>query len=35
MEGLSILKNAGRVGVHFLGALKNILVQIKEGNKKE
>lgn len=35
MEGLSILENAIRLGVPFPEALKNILVQLKEGNKKE
>ncbi|MBU3144950.1 holin family protein, partial [Clostridium sp. CF012] len=35
MEGLSILENAIRLGVPFPNALKNILVQLKEGNKKE
>lgn len=34
MEGLSILENVVRLGVPFLEELKNILVQLKEGNKK-
>lgn len=34
MEGLSILENAVRLGVPFPDSLKNILVQLKEGNKK-
>jgi toxin secretion/phage lysis holin len=34
MEGLSILENAVRLGVPFPDALKNILVQLKKGNKK-
>lgn len=35
IEGLSILENAVRLGVPFPDALKNVLVQLKEGNKKE
>jgi toxin secretion/phage lysis holin len=35
MEGLSILENAVRLGVPFPEQLKDILVQLKEGNKKE
>lgn len=35
IEGLSILENAVRLGVPFPDSLKNILVQLKEGNKKE
>lgn len=35
MEGLSILENAVRLGVPFPPQLKDALVQLKEGNKKE
>lgn len=35
IEGLSILENAVRLGVPFPPALKDALVQLKEGNKKE
>lgn len=35
MEGLSILENAVRLGVPFPAQLKDALVQLKEGNKKE
>jgi len=35
MEGLSILENAIRLGVPFPPQLKDVLVQLKEGNKKE
>lgn len=35
IEGLSILENAIRLKVPFPDALKNVLVQLKEGNKKE
>ena len=35
MEGISILENAARVGVPVPDKLKDMLVQLKEGNKKE
>lgn len=35
MEGLSILENAVRLGVPFPEQLKDVLIQLKEGNKKE
>lgn len=35
MEGVSILENAAKLGVPFPPALKDALVQLKEGNKKE
>ncbi|MCY6957972.1 phage holin family protein [Clostridium brassicae] len=35
IEGLSILENAVRLGVPFPDALKDVLIQLKEGNKKE
>lgn len=35
MEGLSILENAVRLGVPFPEQLKDVLVQLKEGNKKD
>ncbi|EJO5349395.1 phage holin family protein [Clostridium botulinum] len=35
MEGISILENATRVGVPVPDGLKNMLIQLKEGNKKE
>ena len=34
MEGISILENAARVGVPVPDKLKEMLVQLKEGNKK-
>lgn len=35
MEGISILENAARAGVPFPPQLKDMLIQLKEGNKKE
>lgn len=35
MEGISILENAARAGVAVPDKLKDMLVQLKEGNKKE
>lgn len=35
LEGISILENTGRMGVPIPDKLRNILVQLKEGNKKE
>ncbi|MBE6068854.1 MAG: phage holin family protein [Clostridium lundense] len=35
MEGISILENAARAGVQFPPQLKDMLIQLKEGNKKE
>ena len=35
MEGISILENAARAGVAVSDKLKDMLVQLKEGNKKE
>ncbi|WMJ79521.1 phage holin family protein [Clostridium sp. MB40-C1] len=35
IEGLSILENAVRLGVPFPEQLKDVLVQLKKGNKKE
>lgn len=35
LEGISILENAGRMGVPIPGKLKEALIQLKEGNKKE
>lgn len=35
MEGVSILENATRAGVPVPDKLKDMLVQLKEGNKKE
>lgn len=35
MEGISILENASRAGVPVPEQLKDMLVQLKEGNKKE
>ncbi|WP_283591350.1 phage holin family protein [Clostridium butanoliproducens] len=35
MEGISILENATRAGVPIPDKLKDMLVQLKEGNKKE
>lgn len=35
LEGISILENAGRMGVPIPEKLKEALVQLKEGNKKE
>lgn len=35
LEGISILENAGRMGVPIPEQLKNALIQLKEGNKKE
>jgi toxin secretion/phage lysis holin len=35
MEGISILENAAKLGVPIPSKLKDILVQLKEGNKKE
>ncbi|MBN3398167.1 phage holin family protein [Clostridium botulinum] len=35
MEGISILENATRAGVPIPEQLKEMLVQLKEGNKKE
>ena len=35
MEGISILENAARSGVAVPDKLKDMLVQLKEGNKKE
>lgn len=35
MEGISILENATRAGVPVPDKLKDMLVQLKEGNKKE
>jgi len=35
IEGLSILENAVRLGVPFPQQLKDVLVQLKDGNKKE
>jgi len=34
-EGISILENAGRLGVPYPAALKNILVQLKDKNDKQ
>ena len=34
MEGISILENASRAGVPVPDALKDMLVQLKDGNKK-
>ena len=35
LEGISILENAGRMGVPIPDKLKDALIQLKEGNKKE
>lgn len=35
MEGISILENAGRMGVPIPEKLKDALLQLKEGNKKD
>lgn len=35
LEGISILENAGRMGVPIPEKLKDTLIQLKEGNKKE
>lgn len=35
MEGISILENATMIGVPFPEQLKDILIQLKDGNKKE
>lgn len=35
LEGISITENAGRMGVPIPEKLKDALVQLKEGNKKE
>lgn len=35
LEGISIVENAGRMGVPIPDRLKDALVQLKEGNKKE
>lgn len=35
LEGISITENAGRMGVPIPEQLKDALVQLKEGNKKE
>ncbi|WP_291560731.1 MULTISPECIES: phage holin family protein [unclassified Clostridium] len=35
MEGISILENATRAGVPIPDKLKDMLIQLKEGNKKE
>lgn len=35
LEGISILENAGRMGVPIPEKLKDALIQLKEGNKKE
>lgn len=35
MEGISILENAGRIGVPIPEKLKDALLQLKEGNKKD
>ncbi|WP_097025429.1 phage holin family protein [Clostridium peptidivorans] len=35
MEGISILENATRAGVPVPDKLKDMLIQLKEGNKKE
>lgn len=35
LEGISILENAGRMGVPIPEKLKEALIQLKEGNKKE
>lgn len=35
MEGISILENAARLGVPVPDKLKDMLIQLKEGNKKE
>lgn len=35
LEGISIIENAGRMGVPIPEKLKDALVQLKEGNKKE
>ena len=35
MEGISILENAARLGVPIPQSLKNALVQLQEGNRKE
>lgn len=34
-EGISVLENAGRLGVPYPAALKNILIQLKDENDKE
>lgn len=34
-EGISILENAGRLGVPYPAAIKNILVQLKQKNEEE
>jgi len=35
MEGISILENATMIGVPFPEQLKDVLIQLKDGNKKE
>ncbi|CAG7841149.1 hypothetical protein CLOHAE12215_02573 [Clostridium haemolyticum] len=35
IEGISILENAVKLGLEVPDALKDVLVQLKEGNKKE
>lgn len=35
MEGISILENATRLGIPFPEQLKDMLIQLKDGNKKE
>ena len=35
MEGISILENSTRLGVPFPQKLKDILVQLRDGNKKD
>lgn len=35
MEGISILENATRMGIPFPEQLKDMLIQLKDGNKKE
>ena len=35
LEGISIIENAGRMGVPIPEKLKDALIQLKEGNKKE
>ena len=35
LEGISILENAGRMGVPIPEKLQDALIQLKEGNKKE
>lgn len=35
LDGISILENAGRMGIPIPEKLKDALVQLKEGNKKE